>query len=191
MQRQTRMHRQTRSRATTRSAKHHINKKSSPHTVIKRGMAKRKKLFNEVNPDILLGIKPAPEPKFLPNRLPDVNYPATATHLPSQYVGYQFRPRLNEFFVDNLSPKEKRFGDKVDGSGSRFSWIGYQRTKPYVIKAWTRRRGSDISDELRSKGLIPAAVQHITNGENQHINLAIDPVKLERFKTMKAMWSVE
>eukprot|EP00461_Guttulinopsis_vulgaris_P004507 UN04509 len=152
---------------------------------------KRKKaVWKPPSEALLTGAKPAPEPLYLPDPTPaDNEFPATPSHMPSYYIGYKFNKRLNEFQVDQLSPLHRKFSIKTTDGTNRFAFIGYQRTKPWVVKAYPRELGTAAI--LRSKGFIPCAVQHVKNGKDQHMNFYIDPVTLEKYKTMKAAWAVE
>jgi len=160
-----------------------------------KGKAVSKKLKAQMRPidhALLLGNQKTVNKIYVHNPRPsNKQAKATFNHMPAEYPGYTYRSRLNEFTVDSLSPTHKRFCELPDGSGSRYSMISYQRTKPFTIKGSLRQTGVLASQTLRDQGLIPASMTHVLNGKNQQINFAIDPISLEKYKTMKASWAVE
>jgi hypothetical protein len=167
-------------------------KKANVRNIPNRGK-KRKVIVKPINEKLLLGNSFKPEViKYTHNPLLETKKAkATASHMPAEYPGYTYRHRLNEFTVDSLSPIHTKFCELPDGSGSRYSMISYQRTKPFTVKGYLRRRGASASRKLRDKGLIPCSLTHILHGKNQQVLFAVDPILLEKLKLMKASWGRE
>ena len=159
-----------------------------------RGKKKKAKqqLIKMQNEKLLLGPKIRNTKTYTHDTRPEAKtVKATASHLPAEYPGYTYRHRLNEFTVDSLSPTHKKFCELPDGSGSRYSMIAYQRTKPFTVQAWLRDPGAVASRELRDKGLIPCSLTNVLHGKDQQILFSVDPVLIEKYKNMKAAWGLE
>ena len=173
-------------------------KKPQIHTIAQRGpkavkkQKKKKALFKPLKEELLLGNVKKVEEVYTHDPTPAHKAtPATPNHMPAQHPGYTFRNRLNEFTVDSLSPTQKKFCELPDGSGSRYSMISYQRTKPFVVKGILREKGKQPSNHLRDEGMIPCSLTNVLNGKEQQILFAVDPISLEKYKTAKYAWSIE